>query len=80
MPALADRFEFEADLRRDGTGGGGVGPLEVAAELGTGRRPDSGFSDKLRKAGAPALPAARSLRSIMVEVVKVWTEDVIVGM
>lgn len=46
-PFVADRFELDAVLRSAGTGGGGVGPLEVAVELGIGRRPTMGVSDRL---------------------------------
>lgn len=43
MAAAAERDAFEGTLRRPGMGGGGSGgPLDVAAELGTGRRPGAG--------------------------------------
>ena len=47
MPLVADKFELEAVLRKAGIGGGGAGPFEVAVELGIGRRPAIGVSDKL---------------------------------
>lgn len=70
MAAAVDKDELEGTLRRLGMGGGGgKTPLEVAAELGTGRRPDVWFSGKPLGAadceGAPVdEPAARSGRSM----------------
>lgn len=47
--AEADRLAFEEAFRRLGIGGGGGGgQFEVAAELGTGRRPWEGLSDRRR--------------------------------
>jgi hypothetical protein len=50
IPFVADKFELEAVFRNvgiEGGGGGGTGPFEVAVELGIGRRPALGVSDKL---------------------------------
>lgn len=63
-PFEADRLVLDAAFRRVGTGGVGVGPFEVAVELGMGRRPPKGFSDMLLK-GALGVPGIRSGRSII---------------
>lgn len=68
MPAV-EREELEGTLRRVGIGGGGGGPLDVAAEFGTGRRPDMWFSGKLLGTEACDAeptdePASRSDRSM----------------
>lgn len=65
----ADRVPFEAAFRRFGIGGGGGGgPFEVAAELGTGRRPWAGLSGNPRTDdGAPRLPAGIRSGHSMVE-------------
>lgn len=68
IPFATAKFELEADLRMVGIGGC-WGPLEVAAEFGIGRRPDSGFSDKLRKTGAAGAPLARSSLSTAIATV-----------
>lgn len=65
MPLDADRFELDAAFRSVGIGGVGVGPLEVAAELGTGRRPAIGVSDMLRIVGSAGGPGRRSGRSML---------------
>lgn len=63
-PFEADRFELEEALRKVGTGGVDVGPLEVAAELGTGRLPDMMFSDLLLVVGGAEAVGNRSGRSM----------------
>jgi hypothetical protein len=64
-----ERDELDGTLRRLGIGGGGGGPFDVAAEFGTGRRPEVWFSGKLRgieacEAEPTDEPASRSGRSI----------------
>lgn len=52
MTEEAERDELDGILRRLGIGGGGGGgPLEVAAELGTGRRPGAGLSGRPLEGG-----------------------------
>ena len=58
-------MELEAALRKVGIEGVDVGPLEVAAELGTGRRPDMIFSDLLLVVGGAEAVGNRSGRSMV---------------
>lgn len=82
-PLEAERFELEAALGKVGTGGVRVGPLEVAAELGTGRRPDMEVSDTLLVLGGAEAPGGRSGMSMagsrggektMVDAGTIWAE------
>ena len=64
-PLEADRFVLDAALRKVGREGVPVGPFDVAAELGIGRRPAMGFSDRLLVFGGMEVPGNRSGRSMV---------------
>lgn len=66
MAFVADRFEFEAVLRNVGIGGTAAGPFDVAVELGIGRRPGTGLSDKLLTAIGAEGARFRSDRSMII--------------
>jgi hypothetical protein len=61
----AERLALEVACRRDGTGGGGVEPFDKAAEWGTRRRVDKGFSDKVLMLVSAGALGTRSGRSII---------------
>lgn len=61
---MADRFVLDGILRRVGMGGVGVGPFDVAAEFGIGRRPPEGFSGTFLAVIGIEAPGIRSGRSM----------------